>query len=294
MDEEQIKKEERHIRNAWIAGTILAVSTFIVSTIGAYNDYVRIKHGYDTWSLFDVVLIAGLTYGIYSKNRYCALGMLIYSLVFKLFLAASASNFAGGVGAVIYTYFFFQGTRASFKLHNHTHKEEMQETDKKKGWRFYLLMGFLAIIVIIVGILSVAVALGPNAEVVPGKMLEGKYVDFLRENRLIAPSEQIEFWYSDAFIDFREGFYMFTDKKVLLYNKEWKKPSITIPFSSISDIQFQKEPSFLENSEITLTLSDDSIVFFPLASDNNGDEKFFKRMKQIWKKSKTEESKYMN
>lgn len=282
----QVMKEEKHIRNAWITGTISAILTFIVSMIGAYSENVRMQYGCDTWTLLDVALIAGLTYGIYRRNRYCALGMLIYYLTCKFIAAASTGKFTGGIMAIIFAYFFFQGTRASFKLHKYMHKEEAQVLKNGRSWKFYTFIGFLTIILIPILILVVMAALGPDTEVVPGKMLNVKYVNFIRGNKLIEPTEQIEYWYSDALVDFRNGFYVLTDRKVLLYCKDWEKKSITVPFSSISDIQFQKETSFFEVSRITIFLSDGSTVFFPVSNENNGDEKFFKRMRQMWGKSK--------
>ena len=289
MNEEQIMTEEKHIKNAWIAGTISAVLTFIVSMIGAYSESVRFKYGFDTWTLIDVALVAGLTYGIYRKNRFCALGMLVYFVASKFITAASTGKFMGGVLSIVFVYLFFQGTRAAFKLHKYLPKEETQVTKRRKGWGFYLSMGVLAIIVIPIAIFIVMASLGPGTEVIPGKMLNRKYVNFIRDKGLIEPSERIEYWYSDALSDFRDGFYMFTDRKVLLYCKDWEEPSIAVPFSSISDIQFQKEPSFFEDSEITLVLSDGSTVFFPVSSDNNGDEKFLERLTQLWEKNRDEE-----
>ena len=295
MDKKQIVKEEKHIKNAWIAGTISVVINFIASMVVVYSESARLKYGFDTSIFIGVALLAGLTYGIYRKNRFCALGMLIIKLVAVFngdFLAsASTSGFLSGVMSIILGYFFFQGTRAAFKLHKHTHKEETQEAKRKKGWGFYLSMGILAIILIPIVIVFVMSLFGPGAEVVPGKMLNSKYVNFIREKGLIESSEQIEFWYSDALSDFRDGFYMFTDRKVLLYCKDWEEPSIAVPFSSISNIRFKKEPSFYKNSQITLVLFDGSTLFFPVSDENNNDEKFFERMKQIWKKSKSDSGK---
>ena len=73
-----LSNAERHIRNAWIAGTIAAIVTFLFSVIGAYSQEVQLKYGFDTWTLIDVGLIAILTFGIFKKSRFCALSLLIY------------------------------------------------------------------------------------------------------------------------------------------------------------------------------------------------------------------------
>ena len=170
----------------------------------------------------------------------------------------------------------------------HTPWSDIQKVKVKKGWGFWVGMAAVTFVVIPLVIFFTMAAIGPGTEVVLGKMLNKKYASFIRDNGLIEPSEEIEYWYSDAFSDFRNGFYFFTDKKVLLYCRKWEKPAISVPFSSIVNIEFQKEPSFFEDSKITLILSDSSTLFFPVSSDNNGDEKFLERMKQIWKSRKSE------
>ena len=194
IEEEPLIKEDRHIRNAWIAGSISAIVTFIFSLTGAYSESVKFKYGFDTWSLLDVALIAGLTYGIYRKNQFCALGMLIYFIICKFIITASTGKFTGGLMAIIFGYFFFQGTRATFILHKRSTKVSGQNARKKRGLVFYVGMCILAIIIISVGIFFTMAAFGPGTEVVPGKMLNKKYVNYIREKKLIEPSEQIEFW----------------------------------------------------------------------------------------------------
>jgi hypothetical protein len=209
--------------------------------------------------------------------------MLVYFVGSKFLLAASSGEFTGGVVAILFGYYFFQGTRAAFRLHKRSLEDAPQEIgNKKKSLAFKIGLGVLAVILIPVVILFVLAALGPVTEVVPGRMLDKKYVSFIRDNGLIEASEQIEFWYSDALNDFRNGFYCFTDRQVLLYNKNWGESSISVPFSSILDIDFQKDPSFFDDSKITMLLSDSSTVFFPVSSDNEGDEMFVERMKQLW------------
>ena len=68
-----MEKATSAIRNAWIAGAISGVLTMIVALIGAF--------GYDLWSLIDAFLILGLSFGIYKKNRACAVILFIYLVI---------------------------------------------------------------------------------------------------------------------------------------------------------------------------------------------------------------------
>jgi hypothetical protein len=283
MDYQQLTLPEKHIKNAWIAGSISASVTFIVSMIGAYNESVRLKYGFDTWSLLDVALIAGLTYGIYKKNRFCALGMLIYFIISKFIMAAESGRFAGGVISILFAYFFFQGTRAAFQIHKHRIESgEIVKKVKKKSVGLYVGISLGSIIGIGLLVLLIIGAFSPEIEVIPGKQVNKKYMDFIRENNLIDHTEAVQYWYSDAFGDFKDCFYLFTDKKVVIYNQTWEEPAITISMSQIADIQFDKDDSFFDDSRITLLLDDHTSVFFPVSSENGGDIKYFNRLVEVW------------
>ena len=283
MDHQELEQAEKHIKNAWVAGAVSAAITFILSLIGAYNDDFRYTYGFDTWSLLDVALVAGLTYGIYRKKRFAALGMLVYFVASKFIMAASGGNFSGGLMSLIFAYLFFQGTRASFQLHKHLRETgEVTESVKQRGTGFYAGIFIGSVVLLTLVILVVIGAQSPEIEVIPGKQLNKKYASFLLDNGIIDRSEEIQYWYSDGFMDFEEGFYLFTDKKVVIYSKSWEEPLISVPFSDIKNIEFEPDPSFIEDSRITLTLNDSSVIYFPVASDNGGDKKYYDRLMEIW------------
>ena len=150
---------------------------------------------------------------------------------------------------------------------------EFIKSSKKKGFGYYfgrslLVLLFLSVVTLIVfGINS------PESEVVPGKQMNQQYLDFLNEQGLVDSNELIHFWYSDGFGDFKKGFYFFTSQKVVLYSKTWSEPALIIPYSKISDIEFEHNASRWEDSYITLYLKDESVVFIPVSSTNKGDFK---------------------
>ena len=160
MDEQALKHAERHIRNAWIVGIISAVATLVFSAIGAYSQTVRFRYGLDTWSLIDVAIIAGLTFGIYKKSRFCALSLLIYYVLGKIAAAAYGGQFGHGIGILIFGYFLFRGTVAAFQIHRHL-IETGRKTKKIRGALFYAGIGFISTIFVVVGILIFVLALAP-------------------------------------------------------------------------------------------------------------------------------------
>lgn len=283
MDNQQLEQTEKHIKHAWIAGAISATFTLILSLVGAYSDDFRYKYGFDTWSLLDVALIAGLAYGIYRKNRFCALGLLIYFIASKFLMAASTGQFTGGFISLLFAYFFFQGTKATFQIRKHLIESgEIIKEKRKKGLGYYISISIGSILILAFGALMVIGSFSPEIEVIPGKQVHEKYLNFVWEQGIVDRSEQIQYWYSDGFSDFKDGFYLFTNEKVVVYSQNWEEPAIIVPFSQIINIEFEQDLSFLEDSQITLMLIDSSSVYFPVSSDNGGDKKYYDRLVQLW------------
>ncbi|WP_299703448.1 hypothetical protein [uncultured Pontibacter sp.] len=286
MEQREIENAEKHIRNAWIVGIISTAMTVVVSLVGAYDEDFRYSSGFDTWTLFDAALIAALTYGIYKKSRFSALGLLIYFVLSKFIAAASDGQFPFGLGALLFGYFYLMGTISAFKLYAHNKRLTEQESGpKKRSVVFYALTGFGVLVVGLFIWVIVISADGPGTEVIPGRQLKAKYVEFALNEGLLDPEERIQFWYSDAFSDFTDGFYFFTDKKVVVYNKTWEEPALLMPFDSIQNISFRADPSFLEDSQLFLELTDGTYVNFPVSSDKGGDQRFHKRLRTLWKKT---------
>ena len=65
----------------------------------------------------DVFLVAGLTYGIYRRNRYAAVGMLVYFIVSKILMFAEGGRPSGVIWALLFLYLYVQGVRGTFQYH---------------------------------------------------------------------------------------------------------------------------------------------------------------------------------
>lgn len=284
MDEQKLKKTERHIKNAWVAGLISAGITFIFSIIGSYSVAFRQKYGIDAWALLDVALILGLTYGIYKKSRFSALAMLIYFVISKIIMVVEIRSSVSLV-ALLFIYFFYQGTIATFRLHKYA-IETGKLVKKKRGPLMYIAIGGASLVVLAVGILIILSSLGPEAEVISGKQLKAKYVSAIEDLGLLDTDEEILYWYSDALLDFMKGFYFFTNKKVVVYSSDFDNPAIIVFYLDILDINIEYNPSIFVDSQITLLLDDGTEVFFPVSSDNMGDEKFYNQLVSTWQRKR--------
>lgn len=277
----EIEKELKYIKYAWITTAVSAVLTVIVSFLSTYSADIKYGYGINLWALIDAALVAGLAYGIYRKNRYCALSMFIYFTVSKLALF-STGNMAGLSVSLLFIMIFFRGMVATFRVYNYRVKIGEIQPKTGRGIKRYLAIGGLTVLGLGFIFLIFMAEYSPSTEVVPGQVLKREYMEFMRQEGLISLQEKVDYWYSDAFLDFREGFYCITDEKVVLYSSEWVEPAILIPYSEIADIEYYFSDSIYEDSAIVLFLNDSSVLSFPVSSENSGDKRFVEKMLEHW------------
>ncbi|KAI9134593.1 serine/threonine-protein kinase [Acaryochloris sp. CCMEE 5410] len=118
----ELEEANRQIKTAWIAGIVLAVLTFLIGILS----------GSDTsfW-LIDVVISAGLTFGIYKKVRACAVLMLIYYILGRLLWVSAALESGEGVNPAAiglggaFIYFYVQGVKGTYTHHRLTTTQQI-------------------------------------------------------------------------------------------------------------------------------------------------------------------------
>lgn len=117
-----IDRAEGKIKGAWMAG-VASGSVTLVFTLVAMK---RNVWGFTISNLGDVLLVFTLAFGIYMRNRVCAILMLVYFLVAKVFIWMRLdliTDLPKGVwvGYLLFTmlfcYFFFEGIRGTFAYH---------------------------------------------------------------------------------------------------------------------------------------------------------------------------------
>lgn len=105
----------KKIRNGWIAGLVSGVLTLVVTLLAMSGQKILF---FNAWSLVDVALIFGLSFGIYRKSRVCAILMLVYFVGSKIFIYAQAGFSGGGlIMPIIFCYCFFLGVQGTFLYH---------------------------------------------------------------------------------------------------------------------------------------------------------------------------------
>jgi len=125
-DHAQLAKARQQIKNAWIAGLISGGLTLALTLVAVSNSEAAQRFGINAWNFVDVVLIFGLAFGIYLKNRVCAVIMLVYFVASKIFQFSQGTINPAGIGiAALFIYYFFEGVRGTFTHHRlaSAHKE---------------------------------------------------------------------------------------------------------------------------------------------------------------------------
>jgi len=283
MNEFNIEKNQKDIRNAWIAGIVSAALTLIYAVIGTYNENFRFKYGIDVWSFLDVAFILILVYGIYRKKRLAAIVMFCYFLLSKIIIASETGHISGALIGLLFSYFYFMGIVGTIQYHKfllHTGAIEKKKVTIKKK----LIIGSVSGLVILLLFLIYLGSQAPGTEVVPGRQIKEKFMTEMRSMDLVEPDENILYFYSDAFHDIKDGFYFFSDQKVVVYSQTFDQPEVRVSYDEIVDIEFNRDESFWSDSYITLILNDESTVWFPVSSENGGDLKYYNTLKRIWKK----------
>ncbi len=104
------------IRNAWITCLIALAITLLLSVIALSG---LSSAGYSAWHLIDVVLVAGLAFGIYRKSRACAVVMFVYFLISRILTAVETGHVRRLLVGAVFLYFYWQGVVGTFAYHRH-------------------------------------------------------------------------------------------------------------------------------------------------------------------------------
>ena len=130
-------------------------------------------------------------------------------------------------------------------------------------------------------------AVGPDTKVYAGNEVPRRFTDTLRELNLLESGEQIRFFYSDGFMDIRNGCYFVSDRKVVVYNRSAATPATAVRFDDIEDVQFDPSDSTWVDGSITLTLKDGNVVGFPVSAEQGRDKMFYNAILDSVKRGST-------
>jgi hypothetical protein len=115
--EENLKKAEKEIRNAWICGIIVCViSTLVAVLMASMSSPSKMMIASPLEIMFGVVIYGGLTLGVMFKNRVCAILLCALFILDKIVMIANG-QMSGIILAVVFIYYFALGIQGTFAYH---------------------------------------------------------------------------------------------------------------------------------------------------------------------------------
>lgn len=102
------------VKDATIAGVVVLGVNILLTAI--YSTGAGIAH-LDWWNIADLVILAVLTYGIYKRNFWSALLMLIYYVLSVAIVSIESKALMGVPMLLIMGYFFWRGVVGTRYLH---------------------------------------------------------------------------------------------------------------------------------------------------------------------------------
>ncbi|MEM7049529.1 MAG: hypothetical protein AAF604_07720 [Acidobacteriota bacterium] len=141
-----------------------------------------------------------------------------------------------------------------------------------------IIIGVIAIAAIlgalVIGGGLILVSSGPDTYIYAGGQTPARFVKTVRSLGLLSEGESIRYFYSDALFDIKDGFYLVTDRHLILYSDTWAEPETVIPFDTIESVDVVYNESFFVDTWVQVLTEDGLDVSFPLSSERGLDKRF--------------------
>jgi hypothetical protein len=266
---------QRRLRRASIAGVIAAVLTLV--DLGAAPFGLALPGIAPPPFPYTVILLA-LVLGVVRRVRYAALLLLFYYVVsYVVWWQKGALSLPGILLALPFAFVFTQAAHAS--------QLRFGPPPRLGRWQRVLALTAAVASVSFLGGAGYVGIVGPASYAVPGDELAARFVRRIRALGLLEEDESVRYFYSSAVLDIEDGCYFFTDRKVVVYNKNSPTPALVVPFSDISDVEAQFAGSLHAVTTITVTLHDRSQIWFPVSVERHGDRRFYASLLEAWQGS---------
>ena len=140
------------------------------------------------------------------------------------------------------------------------------------GGVFLLVCGGCVLGLVFLGVVS------PDTSAYKRGWIPQRFLAAAEEVGGLEKGETVEFFYSDALLDVRDGFSYVSDRKVVVYSPVDTPPLIATPFDAIQDVTLERDKSFLIDSTIILE-TEDAFISFPVSREMNRDVEFYEAIR---------------
>lgn len=121
----------------------------------------------------------------------------------------------------------------------------------------------------------------PPVHVAPGSGMSQDHAKDLDSLGLLDPGETVFYYYSDALVDIKDSVYLLTDRRLILHNQAWAKPTWKIEFHRIEGVDLKRYDSVYEDNLVKVLLASGEEVDFPLSNDGDRDLDFIKQLQEF-------------
>ena len=149
-------------------------------------------------------------------------------------------------------------------------------------WLIVSGLVFGTVLLTLTGTCFYFLAVTPEDRVITGPQIPSEYIAQIRALGILDPDERIDFFSSDGWWNIEEGFYLLTDRNVVIYSRAAEVPAILVPFNQIIDIEAEFSSTWTSDTWITLTLTNATYVSFPISAEAGGDRRMYDALKSRW------------
>lgn len=153
-----------------------------------------------------------------------------------------------------------------------------------------LFSGCLVLLVVLFIALGVGVEQGffPDAVAQPKGKIPQRQLDRLVEMGVVDEEETVEFYYSTALFSLEKDGNLFTDRRVISFQKEGENLKVyEATYAEIAELEFTESESWEDDSLISVTKTDGDWFLLVVSPEEGRDTLFFERLKKRWDASKS-------
>lgn len=286
MDLDNARKRCRYAAiAAWISSAITLLVIIVTDRIaGGATGSEALDFIGDPMNLFDVAMLALLGLGVWFRSRVCAVLLLVYLIVSKIFMMATLGQPTGILGLFIWGYFYWGGIRGAFAWHRI--RKETDESYRKTPVWAWSLAGF--VLFLFISVIGFGIYLegtnAPGTHVMAGNDIPAEYIEGLRQAELISADDKVHMFYSEAVFDFLAAGQFITDRQVISYETiEGELWYYAAAFEQITGLFIVVPGTYWEDTILQVAYSVGEIeesFFVFLSVENDGNRDFIRMLEE--------------
>ena len=270
-------------KNGSIAACISAAMTVLVALIAISTDAEGKFAFFNDPSIFiDIPLVLVCAFGIYKKSRVASVLFFLYFLAAKIIISIETQSYGGIVMALVFLYFCGKAVQGSFVYHR-LEKEENPDCKTPAKWTYIVGVPAVLIFTAIVGFaLMSTTGIIPSTRVLASSEIKANDINTLREHNIIAPHENVDFFYAQGLSSILESGNILTQEHVILYLTDEEGLQVYgIPINEVTEVVLESAGDTFTDSIYKVNTNDpERWLNLVLSTEQKGDQKFVQALRE--------------